>query len=285
MEPSNGGLRGDAGGPEVYPSKMLRKGPLLFMPRTRRDLIFFILGGFFLTNALLAELIGGKLFVLSGDSSGWWRYVVLSVGVLPWPVVFITTDLVNEYFGKEGVRKLTVLAVGMIPYAFVVLYLAMLIPAWENSPVPDTAFRLVFGQSMWIIVGSLTAFVTSQLIDVLVFASVRARTGKHLLWLRATGSTVVSQVFDTFLVGFIAFVLPGKLAFRQFLGLAIGSYLFKLAVAVGITPIIYLGHGLIDGFLKAESAPVGNERPGVTYPPSLSTSHERDAKSGPMLEP
>jgi uncharacterized integral membrane protein (TIGR00697 family) len=157
------------------------------MPKTRRQLVFFILGGFFLTNAIVAELTGGKLFELPYIT--WFGGpIVLSIGVIPWPVVFITTDLVNEYFGKAGVRKLTFLAVGMIVYAFLVLFAAIQVPAWEKSPVPGEMFALVFGQSQWIIVGSLIAFLTSQLVDVLIFTTVRRSTpflsGSSHSWFR-----------------------------------------------------------------------------------------------------
>ncbi|HET9062011.1 MAG TPA: VUT family protein, partial [Candidatus Binatia bacterium] len=87
---------------------------------SRRDVLFLILGGFFLTNAILGEVIGGKLFFL-GDPAfqvdlGWFTFgpFVMSVGVIPWPVVFLTTDLVNEYYGTRGVRRLTFLGIGMV---------------------------------------------------------------------------------------------------------------------------------------------------------------------------
>lgn len=217
------------------------------MPQTRRQLVYFILGGFFLTNAILGELTGGKLFEMNG--------VVLSIGVIPWPVVFLTTDLINEYFGRAGVKKLTYLAVGMIIYSFILLYAAMLVPSWERSPVSSEMFAGVFGQSMWIIVGSIVAFLVAQLIDVLVFQFVKRRTGaKRMLWLRATGSTAVSQLIDTFIVGFIAFVIPQKLLFSEFLRLAQGNYLYKLGIAVLITPLIYLVHAVIDRYLAVEAA-------------------------------
>lgn len=224
------------------------------MPRNRRDLVFFVLGGFFITNAILAELTGGKLFAVPGIPGVPWlpAELMLSIGVIPWPVVFISTDLVNEYFGQAGVRRLTFLAVGMISYAFAMLYVEMQVPAASISPVSDEAFRSVFGQSMWIIVGSLVAFLISQLVDVLVFVAVKARTGHRLLWLRATGSTAVSQLVDTFVVGYIGFVVPAKLTMTQFLPLAAGNYIFKLAVAVLITPIIYVGHGIIDRYLAKD---------------------------------
>lgn len=224
------------------------------MPITRRDWVYFILGGFFLTNAILGELTGGKLFAVPALGLQWAGLdeIVLSIGVIPWPVVFITTDLVNEYFGRAGVRRLTFLAVGMISYSFFMLYLMMFVPAWQRSPVSAETFHTVFGQSMWIIVGSIVAFLIAQLVDVAVFWFVRKRTGKRLLWLRATGSTAVSQLVDTFVILFIAFVVPGKLSAAEFLRLGCGNYAYKLMIAVGVTPIIYLVHGLIDRMLAKE---------------------------------
>jgi uncharacterized integral membrane protein (TIGR00697 family) len=225
------------------------------MPRTRKDQVYFILGGFFLTNAILGELIGGLLFQVPELNLGGLRLsgVILSVGVIPWPIVFITTDLVNEYFGKAGVRRLTLLTVGMILYCFLVLYAAMGVQAWEKSPVSGEVFRTVFGQSMWIIAGSLAAFLVSQLVDVMAFHGFRHWTGGRMLWLRATGSTVISQIVDTCVVGWIAFVLPGKLTLAEWLPLGVGSYAYKLGIAVLITPLIYLGHYLIDRYLEQDA--------------------------------
>jgi len=233
------------------------------MPTSRRDLVYFILGGFFLTNAILGELTGGKLFSMPALGLGWLglKEVVLSIGVIPWPVVFITTDLVNEYYGKSGVRRLTFLAVGMIAYAFIILFLTMLVPAWDRSPVATDVYRNVFGQSLWIIVGSLTAFVVSQFVDVTVFHLVKRRTGHRLLWARATGSTFISQFVDTFIVQYIAFVVPGKLHFEEMLNVATGSYMYKVLIAIVITPIIYLAHGIIDRFLEKETSSANDPQP------------------------
>ena len=222
------------------------------MPTTRKQIVFFVLGGFFLTNAILAELTGGKIIVMPAFGLFGFDKIPLSIGVLPWPVVFIITDLVNEYFGKNGVRKLTFLAVGMIAFTFGVLYVTLQVPTWERSPVTHEQFKAVFGQSMWIIVGSITAFLVSQLVDVVVFVAIKKRTGKRMLWLRATGSTAVSQLIDTFIVQFIGFVVPGNLLLNDFLQVCTGSYLYKLLIAVLITPIIYLAHGLIDRYLAGD---------------------------------
>jgi uncharacterized integral membrane protein (TIGR00697 family) len=233
------------------------------MPRTRREIVFFILGGFFLTNAILAELTGGKLFVAPTLSIGAYTLenITLSIGVIPWPVVFITTDLINEYYGKAGVRKLTLLAGAMIAYCFGLLYLALQIPAWEHSPIPQEAFVAVFGQSMWIIVGSLVAFLVAQLVDVVIFIAFRRRTGKRLLWLRATGSTVVSQLVDSYVVAYIAFVLPGRMELGAVLKLSSANYAYKLLIAVAVTPVIYLAHAMIDRFLEGDEAAAAPAEP------------------------
>lgn len=214
--------------------------------QTRRDIVYLALAGFFVTNAILGELTGGKLFTFG--------IFTLSIGVIPWPVVFIATDLINEYFGRDGVRRLTLMTIALIVYAFIVLFLAMQVPAASFSPVNDAQFQAVFGQSLWIIVGSVTAFALSQLVDVGVFWLVRHRTGGRFLWMRATGSTVVSQLIDSIVIIGIAFWLPGKVKTSEFLQVAASNYSFKLLIAVGVTPLLYAGHAAIDRFLGIEEA-------------------------------
>jgi queuosine precursor transporter len=214
--------------------------------QSRRDIVYMALAGFFVTNAILGELTGGKLFTFGPFT--------LSIGVIPWPVVFIATDLINEYFGREGVKRLTLMTIALIVYAFVVLFLSIQVPAASFSPVTDAQFQAVFGQSMWIIVGSVIAFALSQMIDVFIFWLVRHKTGARFLWMRATGSTVVSQLIDSIVIIGIAFWLPGKVKTSEFLTVAASNYSFKLIVAIGITPLLYAGHAAIDRFLGAAEA-------------------------------
>jgi uncharacterized integral membrane protein (TIGR00697 family) len=235
----------------------------------RRQVLFLVLAGFFLGNALLAEMIGGKLFQipapwqsLVGESSVWHAFT-LSCGVILWPIVFITTDIINEYFGRAGVRRLSFLGAGIIAYSFVALWLAGRVRAAGFSPVDDASFQRVFLQSQWIIVGSIAAFLAAQLIDVTVFWVIRRRTGHRLLWLRATGSTLVSQLIDTFVVAFVGLYLPWRLGFSQaeqpftflnYLNTSSSGYLFKLVVAIGVTPVLYLLHAVIDRYLGPAEA-------------------------------
>lgn len=220
----------------------------------RRQLVFQVLGAFFVGNALLAELIGGKLFQVFTP----WHAFTLSCGVVLWPFVFVMTDVVNEYFGRVGVRRLSFFAAGMITYAFVMLWLTQYVQAAPFSPIDDGSFARVFLQSRWIIVGSITAFLIAQLVDVSVFWLVRHRTGGRHLWLRATGSTVVSQLIDTFVVGFIGLYLPSRLGysrsdvpftFYDFLNTSLSGYAFKFVIAVALTPVIYGLHRVIHDFL------------------------------------
>jgi len=223
----------------------------------RRQALFVLLAAIFLTNALIAEMVGGKLFQipLAGLT------LTLSAGALLWPIVFVTSDLINEYFGRAGVKRLSLVGAAMIAYAFVAIWICGFPAAAAFSPVSDASFQQVFRQSRWIIVGSIAAFLVAQLLDVTVFWSLRRVTGRRQLWLRATGSTVVSQLVDTLLVGFIGLHLPYRLYgptqgvdFETFLRSAASGYLFKFAVAVGATPLLYLGHAVVDGWIGHQEA-------------------------------
>jgi uncharacterized integral membrane protein (TIGR00697 family) len=221
----------------------------------RRQTLFLVLAGVFIGNALLAELIGGKLFEVPTP----WHTFTLSCGIVLWPVVFVFTDIINEYFGREGVRKMSFLAAAIIAYSFVALTVAGLVPAASYSPVQDAAFESVFFQSRWIIVGSIAAFLLAQLVDVTVFWIIRRGTGHRLLWLRATGSTVVSQLIDTFVVGFIGLHLPYRFGlqgvdFETYVNSATSGYLFKFAIALSTTPALYVVHRIVDAYLGKTEA-------------------------------
>jgi len=215
---------------------------------TRRESAFLVLSSIFLCHALLGELIGGKLI----EFRGW----TMSIGVIPWPIVFVVTDLINEHYGPRAVRRLTLIAVGLIGYTFLVLLACMNVTASPISPVSDDAFRAVFGQSLWIIVGSLIAFAISQVVDAAAFVFVRARTKDRLLWARAVGSTVVSQIVDTYVINAIAFGIPGKLTISQIVNLSTTNYGYKLLIALATLPLIYMGHGLAERYFAGSGLPV-----------------------------
>lgn len=239
----------------------------------KKTKLFIILGSFFITNAILAEFIGTKIFSLE-DSLGIKPFDIsilgfehlsfqLTCGVLIWPVVFIMTDIINEYYGKKGVRMLSFIAAGMISYSFLMVYMSI-----ESSPadwwrvdgvskgVPDMqkAYGAVFGQGLWIIIGSLTAFLVGQLIDVWVFQWIKKSSGNKYLWLRSTGSTLVSQLIDSFVVLFIAFYIGGNWSLKLVLAVGIMNYIYKFSIAILITPLLYVLHAAIDKYLGIERA-------------------------------
>lgn len=237
----------------------------------KKTLLFLVLCSIFLVNALLAELIGVKIFSveallgLPGAQipllSDFKLDFNLTAGAVIWPVVFVTTDIINEYFGKSGVKKISFITVGLILYAFLVISLTTGLPPaafWleVNSKTPDGqpfdmnyAFNSVYRQGAGIIVGSLSAFILAQLLDASVFHWLRQATGTRKIWLRATGSTVVSQLVDTLVVLFVAFYIFGNWSLKQVIAVSIINYLYKFTVAVLLTPLLYLAHGLIDRYL------------------------------------
>lgn len=239
----------------------------------KKTKLFLILGGFFIANALIAEMIGGKIFSLEETLGLTPTYFSLfsqdnlsfnlTAGVLLWPVVFIMTDIINEYYGMKGVKFLSYLSVGLIAFAFVIIYGAIhLSPAawWSNSyssqGVPDAqlAFHAIMGQGLWIIIGSLVAFLIGQVLDVYVFHKIKKLTGEKKVWLRATGSTLISQGVDSFVVLFIAFYIGQDWSFAQVFAIATVNYIYKFIIAVGLTPLIYVGHKLIDKYLGKKEA-------------------------------
>lgn len=215
----------------------------------KRVTLFTILSAVFLTALILAETTGGKLIQFAvGDG----LIFTLTMGVIPFPVTFIVTDIINEYYGRRGIRFITVLGMVMVLFALILLQVAMAIPAAAISPVSDEAFNSVFGVSTRIIVGSLTAYLIGQFVDIFVFHRLRRLTRGRMLWLRATGSTVVSQFIDSFVVLFIAFL--GPLSVGQIFGIGLTNYLYKFGIAVAITPLLYLVHAGVDRYLGHELA-------------------------------
>ncbi|MEM9896019.1 MAG: queuosine precursor transporter [Bacteroidota bacterium] len=245
---------------------------------SKKQVLFILLTAIFLTNALLAEIVGVKIFSMEEtlgfdpvrlDILGYSLSFNMTAGVMLWPVVFITTDIINEYFGKKGVRKVSFLAVGCISYAFLMIYVVTILSpaefwkevnATDNSGNPfdiNFAFSKIFIQGLGIILGSIVAFLVGQLLDVVVFQKLRKITGEKMIWLRATGSTLFSQLIDSYLVLAIAFYVfapaSSRWDFTQVISVGTVNYLYKFAVAILLTPFIYLGHFAIDKYLGREA--------------------------------
>ena len=241
--------------------------------RDKPTKLFISIAAFFVANALIAECIGGKIFSLEKlfglDPANLTLFgqtglsFNLTCGVLLWPLEFVITDIVNEYYGPRAVRRISYTAVVLIAYAFVMFYAAMNIPPadfWITSKETEgianmqDAFGGIFGQGMWIIAGSLIAFLVSQIVDVTVFHKIKKRTGQKCVWLRATGSTLVSQLVDSFIVLFIAFKIGNGWSWKLVLAICLVNYLYKFTMAIILTPLIYLAENRIDQYLGHETA-------------------------------
>ena len=242
----------------------------------KKQRLFLFLCGIFLTNALVAEIIGTKIFsveALLGIMPAQMPLLGvtkldfnMSAGVVNWPIVFITSDIINEYYGKKGVQRISFLTAGFITYMFGVIYTTTELPPaqfWLDINSTDSAGRLlnindayskIFQQGLGIIIGSITAFLFGQLLDVTVFSYLRRRTGPRFIWLRATGSTLFSQLVDSFLVIFIAFYVFGNWKLEQVLSVGTINYAYKAVVALLMTPILYIAHYFIDNYLGKEHA-------------------------------
>ncbi|MGB4842894.1 MAG: queuosine precursor transporter [Ferruginibacter sp.] len=235
--------------------------------------IFVVFTAFFVANALIAESIGTKIFSLEklfgqqplsftlfGESG---LGLSLTCGVLLWPLEFVMTDIINEYYGPKAVRRISYIAVGLIMYAFLMFYVAMGVPAadfWFGSGVQDgipdmsKAFNGIFGQGMWIIFGSLIAFLVSQIVDVTVFHKIKKITGEKKVWLRATGSTLVSQLVDSFIVLFIAFKIGKGWSWQLVFAICLINYAYKFTMAILLTPVIYFVEHRIEKYVGKETA-------------------------------
>ncbi len=241
----------------------------------KKQTLFLFLCGLFLTNALIAEIIGAKIFSVESllglapaqlNIFGSKLDFNMSAGVVNWPIVFITSDIINEYFGVKGVRRISYLTAGFIAYMFIaVLATTMLPPAqfWLDVNSKDSlgnalnineAFRTIFNQGLGIMIGSIVAFLIGQLLDVTIFSWLRKKTGPKHIWLRATGSTLFSQLIDSFVVIFIAFYFFGSWSVEQVVQVGSINYIYKAVVALLMTPILYIAHYLIDQYLGKENA-------------------------------
>lgn len=235
--------------------------------------LFIGFTAFFVANALIAECIGTKIFSLEklfgfapsnitlfGQSGLSFN---LTCGVLLWPLEFVMTDLVNEYFGPRAVKRISYTAIVLISYAFIMFYAGIHIPPadfWIASSQTkgidnmQTAFNGIFGQGLWIILGSLTAFLVSQLVDVTVFHRIKRITGEKKVWLRATGSTVVSQIVDSFIVLTIAFKLGGTWTWPMIFAVGTLNYIYKFLMAIILTPALIWVEKRIEKYLGHETA-------------------------------
>jgi uncharacterized integral membrane protein (TIGR00697 family) len=210
----------------------------------RKQRLYIWLVAIFVAALLTSDLIGGKIFRVAG--------IDLGVGMIPFPLTFVLTDVVNEFFGTQGARRMTLVGLGTAVFTFAVVQLAIHLPTSPESPLKAQDFANIFGWSTRGYIASIAAYLVGQLLDITVFFTVRRLTRERLLWLRSTGSTLVSQLVDTVIVTFLLF--GGQKPASYIWTLVRNSYGMKVAIAVGMTPVIYLAHGVLHRLLHVPEA-------------------------------
>ncbi len=226
------------------------------MQLDRRGILFLTLAAFFITSLVVGDLIGGKLMgvPLFGEVR------LLSAGFIPFPITFLLTDLLNEFYGKRAARIVTFVGLGMAVFTLLVVTLAVAAP-WH--PVTQSAdwqgntpaqYDAVFASGRRILIASMVAYIVAQLLDISLFHRLKQLTKGKMLWLRATGSTVASQLLDTIVIQWL--VWNENLDVPRLTSLIIFSWLGKLLIAVALTPLIYAGHAFVTRVLEIPSAPV-----------------------------
>ena len=229
-----------------------------FYVLTRPQRLYVVCAAIFVAALVLAEATASKFFTAVELPFSIWILgsefdsVIMTAGVISFPLTFIVTDLLNEYYGKRGIRFVTYVGVAVIIFEFLLLQLAMAVPTAPISPVPEDAFNLVFGATGRVILGSLTAYLIGQLVDIALFHWLRNLTHGRFLWLRATGSTIGSQFLDTFIVLIVAFA--GELSIQAIVAITLFNYAYKFIIAVLITPLIYAAHWAMDLYLGHDLA-------------------------------
>jgi len=233
-----------------------RENKQTFFSLNRPLKLFLFSSAIFLTALVVGEATGSKFISIlklpfTINLFGMpFQEVIMTAGVIAFPVTFIFTDLLNDLYGKRAVRFVSLVGMVMIIFEFVLLQAAIKAPTAAISPVPSEAFNQVFGAAGRIIFGSLTAYVIGQLVDISLFHWLKKKTQGKLLWLRATGSTFGSQLIDTLLVLSIAFY--GQLKIQEILAVTLFNYAYKFIIAIIITPLIYLAHWLMEIYLGKE---------------------------------
>ena len=218
------------------------------------------------TALLLANILGVKLFSFTtpwhwGDGSVF--KIEHTVGMLPFPITFLITDLLTEYFGKKAARQTTYIAFAMAVFAFILISAGRVMPIHEGVPgtANHEAFENIFGSATLMYIASLLAFLIGSLIDIFTFSNFKRMTGGKLVWLRATGSTIISQVFDSLLVTWLFFwAFPMVLGqagatFHFVMTMAFTGYVLKFVIAVLLTPAIYIGRWAISSWFELQPVP------------------------------
>lgn len=204
--------------------------------------IYLLLGALFITSLVVSNLIFQKFFY-------WYPFDIeifgtklfeISVGILPYPITFLITDLISEIYGKKKANQVVVVGIFASLFSVLIIYIANVVPATDWSPVDNKLFSTVFGRTILAVGASMIAYLLAQFFDIQIYHYWKRLTkGKHL-WLRNNFSTFLSQFIDTFTV-LLLLCWFGIIEWSRFNGLLIAGFLFKVTIALFDTPFLYLG--------------------------------------------
>lgn len=214
--------------------------------------IYFIFGAIFITSLVVSNLIFQK--IVHFDFFGIYSFKI-SVGILPYPITFLITDIVSEIYGRQKANQMVTTGIFASVFSLGIIYVSNIVPAMEGSPIDDMLFTKVFGQTALAVLASMLAYLAAQYIDIYLFHFWKKVTQGKMLWLRNNFSTFTSQFVDTFSVLFLLCyfeILPWAI----FTELLISGFLFKIIIALLDTPFLYLA---VYIFRKKFNLKVGEE--------------------------
>lgn len=198
--------------------------------------IYLILGALFVASLVASNLIFQKFFYW--DFFGLYTFEI-SVGILPYPITFLITDIISEVYGKRKANQIVTIGIFASFFSMLIVFVSGIVPATDWSPVSNTLFNKVFGATAIAVLASMLAYLFAQYIDIQLFHFWKRLTkGKHL-WLRNNFSTFLSQFVDTFTV-LILLCSFGKIEWKLFSSLLLSGFLFKVLIAALDTPLLYL---------------------------------------------
>ncbi len=204
--------------------------------------IYLLLGGLFITSLVVSNLIFQKFFhwyPIDIEIFGT-KLFEISVGILPYPITFLITDLISEIYGKKRANDVVIAGIFASFFSMLIVFIANVVPATNWSPVGDGMFKTVFGSTAIAVFASMMAYLFAQFIDIQIYHFWKRLTkGKHL-WIRNNFSTFLSQFVDTFTV-LLLLCSFGKIEWSRFTGLLIAGFIFKVMIAMTDTPLLYLG--------------------------------------------
>ena len=209
--------------------------------------LYLLLASLFVASLVVCNLIANKFIVLN---LGFYTFTI-SAGVLPYPLTFLVTDLLSEFYGRRKANAVVLSGFVVLLFVLGVLWLGAQFPSIEGSPVTDSAYKIVFGNSNRVILASMTAYLLAQFIDVRLYHFWKDLTkGKHL-WLRNNFSTMLSQLLDTTLV--VGILFYDQLGGTALFALILDGWLFKVLCAAFDTPFMYAGTWAFKSFFRVDS--------------------------------